>query len=112
MTIRAEISSDTIATSCEITINSGSPVLSLCRRLVAEGCNPTTPLQAFRGDTLCLTVRSIGEAAGLRVSTAGTGFMTRQEPTSAPYSDFPAPEAVRQPRSPKTTLTTPSSLAA
>jgi hypothetical protein len=94
MTIRAELSSDTIATSCGITVHTGSPVLSMCRQLVAEGCNPTTPLQAFRGDTLCLTIRSLGEAASLRVNTAGTGFVTQREPTSAPPMRLTAPSSL------------------
>jgi len=67
MTIRAQLSSDTIAVSVGIEIKSPSPVLALCRRLLDEGCASSASLQAFRGDTLCLTVRSIGEAAELEV---------------------------------------------
>jgi hypothetical protein len=72
--IRAEISSDTIAVSCGVAIRAGSPVLALCRELVTQGCNPATPMEVYRGSTLALCVRSIGEAANLRVNTAGTGF--------------------------------------
>jgi hypothetical protein len=32
------------------------------------------PLEAWRGDVLCLRVRSIGEAAGLEINPRGTGF--------------------------------------
>jgi hypothetical protein len=42
--------------------------LDLCRALVEAGYDPTTPLEAYRGDMLCLRVRSIGEAADLRIS--------------------------------------------
>lgn len=83
MTIRAEISSDTIATSCGIEIKSPSPVLSLCRRLIAEGCDPVTPMQAFRGDTSCLTVRSLEVAAMLEVNSEANGFRARKMPGPA-----------------------------
>jgi hypothetical protein len=79
--IRAEISSDTIATSCGITVHTGSPVLAICRQLVAEGADQTASLQAFRGDKLALTVRSIGEAARLRVVDGR--FQQAPEPVAA-----------------------------
>jgi hypothetical protein len=44
-----------------------APVLDLCRELVAAGFNPASRLEAWRGDTLCLRVRSIGEGARLTV---------------------------------------------
>jgi hypothetical protein len=47
---------------------SGSaPVLALCRKLIEAGFDPATPLEAWRGDTLALRVRSIGEGARLSV---------------------------------------------
>ena len=104
--IFSQISSDTIATSCGIEIKSPSPVLGLCRRLIAEGCDPTTPLEAYRGDTLCLTIRSIGEAAKLEVG--GVGFIRAREPRPAPYSDYSALQGVRR-HTPQNS--TPSSLA-
>ena len=42
-------------------------MLDLCRELVAAGLHPTSPLEAWRGDTLSLRVRSIGEGARLAV---------------------------------------------
>jgi hypothetical protein len=42
-----------------------APVLELCRRLVAAGFGPGSRLEASRGNTLCLFVRSIGEGARL-----------------------------------------------
>ena len=45
-----------------------APVLDLCRVLVAAGYNPACPLEAWRGETLCLRVRSIGEGARLTVA--------------------------------------------
>jgi hypothetical protein len=45
-----------------------APVLDLCRVLVAAGYSPACPLEAWRGETLCLRVRSIGEGALLTVA--------------------------------------------
>jgi hypothetical protein len=45
-----------------------APVLELCRELIAAGFNPASPLEAWRGQTLCLRVRSIGEGARLTVT--------------------------------------------
>jgi hypothetical protein len=44
-----------------------APVLDLCRELVAAGFNPASALEAWRGEILCLRVRSIGESARLAV---------------------------------------------
>jgi hypothetical protein len=44
-----------------------APVLALCRALIEAGHDPNTPLEAYRGATLCLRVRSIGEGAKLTV---------------------------------------------
>jgi hypothetical protein len=94
MTIHAELSSDTIAVSCGVEVRTGSPVLALCRELVAEGCNPATRLEAYRGDTLCLTVRSIGEAAKLEVSGHGAGFTRARDGGSAPPVSLTAPSSL------------------
>lgn len=88
--IHAQISSDTIATSCGITVHVGSPVLALCRELVAQGCDPAVRLQAYRGDTLCLTIRSIGEGAKLEAGSGGVGFVRVRELRSASYSSSTA----------------------
>jgi hypothetical protein len=57
-----------------ISATSPSPVLSLCRQLVAHGYDPDLPLIAVRGETVCLRVRSIGDGAQLRVGGHGIGF--------------------------------------
>ncbi len=44
-----------------------APVLALCRLLVVAGFDPATPLEAWRDETLCLYVRTIGEGAGLTI---------------------------------------------
>src|SRR5215468_10575009 len=50
-----------------ITERGPAPTLALCRRLIEAGHDPATPLEAWRGDVLCLRVRSIGEGARLTV---------------------------------------------
>jgi hypothetical protein len=59
-----------------------APVLGLCRKLVAAGFDPTLPLEAYRGDTLALTVSSIGWGAGRTIEeTWRRGpFLTRWMP--------------------------------
>lgn len=50
-----------------------APVLALCRALIEAGHDPSTPLEAYRGTTLCLKVRSIGEGARLTVEDSENG---------------------------------------
>ena len=65
--ITAQLSSDSYATALGIIVQSPSPVLALCRKLALT--HPSSiPLNAYRGDTLCLRVRSIGEAAKLDIN--------------------------------------------
>src|SRR5260221_8501408 len=44
-----------------------APVLMLCRQLLAAGFDPDTPLETYRGTTLCLRVRTIRAGAALTV---------------------------------------------
>jgi hypothetical protein len=73
--IRADLSGDDTCTALGITLRSGSPVLVLCRKLVEIGHDPATPMDVYRGSTLALRVRSIGEAAGLQVASHSRGFI-------------------------------------
>lgn len=79
--IRAQLRGSNTATALGLTSRSSTPVLSLCHKLLAAGHDPTWPLAAYRGDVLCLYVRSIGEAAELRmgVSRSGTPIFKRQD---------------------------------
>lgn len=72
--ICAELIGSDTASAAGISITAYTPVLELCRRLVAAGYDPATPLHAYRGPTRCLKVRAIGDAARLRISPAGVGF--------------------------------------
>jgi hypothetical protein len=63
--IRATLS---VSNSCEandLTARGYAPVLDLCRQLLAAGYDPASPLEAWRGEILCLCIRSIGEGAWL-----------------------------------------------
>jgi len=46
-----------------ITGTGAAPVLLLCRQLIAAGFDADRPLTVYRGATLALYVRGIGEAA-------------------------------------------------
>ncbi len=45
-----------------------APALLLCCQLVAAGFNPASPLEAWRGEAVCLRIRAIGEGARLTVA--------------------------------------------
>src|SRR5262245_59321999 len=65
--IRAELIDSDRCSALGMTERSSAPVLALCRRLVEAGHDSATPLEAWRGDVLCLRIRSIGEAAQLTI---------------------------------------------
>jgi hypothetical protein len=83
--ILAQLSSDSFCTALGITVTAAAPVLALCRKLIASSTYASsTPLDAYRGDTLCLKVRSIGEAAQFRMggTTSGTPVLRREKTVS------------------------------
>jgi hypothetical protein len=63
--ICAELIGSDCCSALGITARSKAPVLALCRSLIKAGQDPIRPLHAYRGDVLCLRVRSIGQAAQL-----------------------------------------------
>jgi hypothetical protein len=65
--LRAVIFGSNQAEANGITARGHAPVLALCRALIEAGHDPNTPIEAYRGATLCLKVRSIGEGARLTV---------------------------------------------
>jgi hypothetical protein len=72
--IRATLVGSEYCEALGLTGHGCTPVLALCRALVAAGCDPNRPLHAYRGDVLALKVRSIRDGARLRVATHGVGF--------------------------------------
>jgi|SRR6516162_6256626 len=83
------VGSDT-AIGAGLAAHAGAPVLALCRKLIAAGHDPATPLEAYGGATLGLRVKSIGQAAQLRlgVSPSGVPIFKRQEtcPAGSPIA--------------------------
>jgi hypothetical protein len=77
--LRAELTKSDIATVKGITVRAESPVLALCRKLIEAGYDPATALDVYRGKTLCLRVRGIGEAAALDIAGDGIGFRARSK---------------------------------
>ena len=75
--IRADLIGSDTCTALELTARNHSPVLAICRTLVESGHDPATPLEAYRGDVLCLRVRSIGDGAELEINGKGSGFKRR-----------------------------------
>ena len=73
--IRAELIGAHQCSALGIAAQGTAPVLNLCTLLLASGADPATALHAYRGGMLCLTVRSIGQAARLEISSHGTGFI-------------------------------------
>ena len=77
--IRAKVTGDNYV--CEGNRIGSLP--ALCRKLVEAGHDPASRLEVWRGDMLCLKVRSIGEAAGLRITPHSVGFVRLPECTGA-----------------------------
>jgi hypothetical protein len=82
--IRAELIGCDTAVALGHTVATHTPVLLLCRELVAAGYDPTVGLEAYRGSTLCLVVRSIGEGAELEPNGRGSGFRQRAAADAGP----------------------------
>jgi hypothetical protein len=70
MILRAELIGDYTCAGQSMTVRAKAPVLTLCRLLLAQGYDPTTTLDVYRGNTVCLRVRSIGEGSGLTVENS------------------------------------------
>jgi hypothetical protein len=72
--VRAQLLGSNQTTAHGVTVSGrNAPVLALCRALIEAGHDPDTPLEAYRGDLLCLRVRSIGEGARLTVEDGSDG---------------------------------------
>jgi hypothetical protein len=72
--ITARLDGSDTCTALGLTARSSSPVLDLSRKLVGAGYDPAIPMHIYRGDTLALRIRSIGEAARLEIRGDGIGF--------------------------------------
>jgi hypothetical protein len=82
--LRVDLAGDERCTAGAVSVTAHTPLLALCRTLLANGFDPTTRLEAYRGDTLCLLISSIKAAAALTVAETGTRFVAwRPFPASA-----------------------------
>ena len=82
--IRAELAGSDTCTAEGIKAKGKTPVLNLCRQLLAVGLDPDSALEVYRNGTLALKVRSIGEAAAIEINGEGTGFRRPRESATAP----------------------------
>jgi hypothetical protein len=88
--IRAELIGSDRCSALGVNEHSPAPVLALCRLLVEAGHDPVTPLEVWRGWTLCLRIRRIGEAAELEPSPRGAGFVRGRPPVAKTARGLPA----------------------
>src|SRR5262245_35957912 len=72
--MRADLTGAETCSAAGITTHGITPVLALCRRLLEAGHDPATRLEVYRGATLALTVRTIGEGAKLSIGGGGVRF--------------------------------------
>jgi hypothetical protein len=82
--IPAQLFNSNTAIALGIRAVSPSPVLLLCRKLLKAGHDPGAPMDCYRGDLLCIRIRSIGEAAKIEVSPGGSGFVRQPARTGPP----------------------------
>jgi len=73
-TVTAHLQGDDTCSALDLTVQSSSPVIALCRKLIERAHDRATGLEVYRGKTLALRVRSIGQAARLEANGDGTGF--------------------------------------
>jgi hypothetical protein len=74
-TIRAEIIGSNECRAEGYIMRGAFPVLKLCSNLIEAGFDTAIQLSAYRGDVLCLAVRTIGAGAALTVDEHnGTRF--------------------------------------
>src|SRR5690349_1956767 len=71
--VRAELIGANTATALDVEANGPSPVVTLCGDFLRGGHDPAMSLHAYRGNTLALKVRSIGEGARLTVEANPIG---------------------------------------
>ena len=87
--MRADLTGSDTCSATGISAHSSAPVLALCRLLIAAGHDPATRLEVFRGATLALTVRTIGEGVQMRLRGDGVGFgVGRTVGAASPMRDF------------------------
>jgi hypothetical protein len=82
--LRAELTGSHTCTAAGLVGRGATPVLSLCRQLLAAGLDADSALEVYRGTTLAVRVRRIGEAAAIEIASDGIGFRAARNPDAAP----------------------------
>jgi hypothetical protein len=88
--IRAELIGSSECRAAGIVVRSTSPILGMCRRLLAAGISPDLRLDCYRGATLAISVCTIRRGAALEVNGEGTGFRPFRGPGAASLVGSPA----------------------
>jgi hypothetical protein len=101
--VRAELVGSDLCSAEGFTAFGTAPVLMMCRKLVEDGFDPELPLEAWRGNTLALRVRRIGEAAELEINSKGTDFIRLPAVRRASPSAEPPTEPAKVPPCPALT---------
>jgi hypothetical protein len=73
--IRAELAGSDRCSAADIAVRAPLPILKMCRRLIEAGHDRRRNLVCYRGDTLALTISSIGHGARLEINAKDSGFV-------------------------------------
>jgi hypothetical protein len=73
--VHAELTGSNTCKALGVTAQGATPVLKLCRQLLASGLDPDAAMEVYRRGVLALRVRTIAEAAGLEINATGTDFV-------------------------------------
>ena len=103
--IRAKLFGSTVCTAAGLISRGATPILNLCRRLVAAGHDPNSPLECYRDAVLALTVTSIGQGAALELNSHGSAFVAFRERRAASPVRSQAPAGPRLSPEPTPELT-------
>jgi hypothetical protein len=71
--IRGDLIGSNQASAAGIVATGHAPVLRLCRALVEAGHDPALSLEIYRGNTVCLRIRSLAEGAAMAVRDNAQG---------------------------------------
>ena len=70
--VRANLLGDDTALAGNVISRGKSPIFHLCRKLIAAGVDPDSPLECFRNGNLAIRVRTIRAGALLTTREDGT----------------------------------------
>jgi len=101
-TIRAEIVGEEYICRTAAVETHARSLRALCGKLIEAGIDPAAPLEVYRGTTMALRVRSIGEGARLETASNGVGFRWAREAGQAPDSAFHVARGTHIARKPQT----------